>query len=62
MKATSNVEVTIKLELTLREARWLQDVMQNPLYGDSPENEAQIDTEMRHKFFTSVKGQTENHA
>lgn len=62
MKATSEVEVTVKLEMTLREARWLQNVMQNPLYGDSPTDEAQIDMEMRHKFFTAVKSQTDNHA
>ena len=62
MKATSEVEVTIKLEMTLREARWLQGVMQNPLYGRTPGEEMEEDKAPRYKFFTALKSQTDNHA
>lgn len=45
-------ETTIKLTLTLTEATWLQRVMQNPFYGQSLDEEAPIDNDMRSRFYT----------
>lgn len=61
MKSTSDVKVTIKLEMELHEARWLQHVMQNPLWGD-PSDEDPVDAKCRHDLFIALKDQTENHA
>lgn len=39
MKAGSKQEVVVTLELTEAEARWLRDVMANPLGGEDPRAE-----------------------
>lgn len=51
--------VTHKMEISLimseEEAQWLNGVMQNPIYGDSPEHEPEEDAAMRLKFFDATK-------
>lgn len=54
MKATSKFKPVVVLELTVEEARWLKGVMQNPLWGDSPEEESIEDNNMRRKFFDAI--------
>lgn len=51
MKTT--VEYTKKwtLELTDEEVQWLNGVMQNPLHGEGPTEEASKDQEMRRRFY-----------
>lgn len=39
------------LKLTVEEAKWLHDNMQNPLHTQEPFNESAEDEEMRHLFF-----------
>lgn len=50
-------EVVIKsavVNLTPNEASWLKSVMQNPLWGQTPEEEDSFDKEMRSKLFHSL--------
>ena len=39
MKASSKQKIVVTLELTEVEARWLRDVMENPLGGEPPKEE-----------------------
>ena len=54
----SEYTVEITLTLTAEEAQWLHGVMQNPLWGQSPEIEDRFNAEMRKKFFeaTDLRG------
>jgi len=45
----------IKLELEKDEAKWLMDVMQNPLHDQTLIEESQEDKEYRIKFFETLK-------
>lgn len=53
MKVTTTTQVT--LVLTAEEAKWLHEVMQNPLSEDcNPDHEDPYDREMRHAFFEAT--------
>jgi len=54
MKVTENM--TYAIELNAKEAQWLRGIMQNPLFGQQPEEEDDIDRKMRELFFDAVKG------
>jgi hypothetical protein len=62
IKVTSTVDVEITITMDLRDARWLQMVMQNPLWGETPEEETEEDCKARSDFFYALKEQTDNHA
>lgn len=51
IKSERHTEITYKLELTITQANWLRNVMQNPLRegGEDP-----VDAEMREAFFQAV--------
>ena len=51
----SKTSVTVTLQLTEEERRWLHNVMQNPLYGCCLTEEEPEDSEMRHKFFDHTR-------
>ena len=53
----SKIETTkiITLTLTEFEARWLRDIMRNPLHGQSINIEDSLDSDMRTIFFDGVK-------
>lgn len=49
----------INLELTVEEAKWLHEVMQNPLSSDpNPDHEDSYDRKMREAFYeaTAIEG------
>ena len=46
---------TYVLELNEEEAKWLRSVMQNPLWGQTPAEEENYDSDMRGAFFNAVK-------
>ncbi len=50
MKAEIKSRPTIKLELTLQEAKWLKAIVQNPLC----DNESQNDSTLRERLFTCL--------
>lgn len=54
MKAV--IEKQIVLTLSQEEARWLNLVMQNPLNGQTPEDESRHDRQMREAFHMSTVG------
>lgn len=37
------------------EAKWLMDVMQNPLHGENPDEEDETNKAMRNKFWSALK-------
>jgi hypothetical protein len=45
----------VTLVLDADEAEWLNGVMQNPLHGQEPIDEASEDAEMRLKFFNATR-------
>lgn len=52
--------VTVKktiLQLDEDEAQWLNAQMQNPLHGQTPEQETKEDKDMREKFFKATRSQ-----
>lgn len=51
MKISSTKNIKIFLELDESEAKWLKEVMQNPLHGQSPEQEDEDDSMLRMRFF-----------
>lgn len=55
MQIKTYIEKTYVLELTEQEAIWLRGLMQNPLNGDTPEEELELDKDMRFKFFNAVE-------
>ena len=48
-KTRKNIEVTIIMDEL--EAYWLKGIMQNPLYGQTLENEREQDSRMRQIFW-----------
>lgn len=54
-KTTVNKTVSVTLDLTPEEARFLRDLLQNPLGCDNPEDEPMDETEMRSNIFTVLK-------
>ena len=50
----TEIEITVTLRLTEREANWLREQMQNPLHKIEPLNEATLDKDMRHRFFSAI--------
>lgn len=59
---TGSAEVTIVIKMDLKDARWLQGVMQNPLHGQTPAEEDGHERTKRHQLFGELKAQTENWA
>lgn len=55
MEVVTKKEITIIIELTEFEARWLKGVMQNPITSGDPDNEYIQDSEMRRKFWDVLK-------
>lgn len=53
MKSNTSVEIT--LILTNDEAKWLMDMMQNPLHEQTPEEESAEDSNMRRTFFETIR-------
>lgn len=51
MKATRDTAVVVKIELTEEEARWLIDVVRNPMYDEDVEKESPENEAMRKTFF-----------
>lgn len=51
MRATKQEQITVTLELTLDEACWLKNMMQNPIFAD----ETKADNYFRSQFFTSLQ-------
>ena len=62
MESSSEIKVSVRLDMTLEEACWLKCVMQNPLNGQSPEDEELQERKHRLNFFTHLKDMTDNHA
>lgn len=58
VKATEKKTVEITLTLTAEEANWLKGLMQNPLYGLSPKQEAEADKKIRMSFWNALGGDT----
>lgn len=54
MRASEKMIKVIVLELTEDEAHWLHGVMQNPLWGEHPDNDTEYDRAMRRKFFDAT--------
>lgn len=54
MKHSISQSIVVGLELTQDEANWLNSVMQNPLFNQTPDEESLGDSEMRLKFFTAT--------
>lgn len=54
MKVTTELRLT--LELTVEEAKWLHELMRNPLTEDqNPDYEDPYDKNMREAFFVATK-------
>lgn len=51
MKRKTKKTIQVTLELTEEETQWLHDLMQNPLFED----ESEYDADMRAKFFQATK-------
>ena len=49
------IEVRYVLILDEDEAKWLRGLVQNPIYVENPEDESDMDTEMRHRFWLALK-------
>jgi hypothetical protein len=56
MKADIKKSVEMQLTLTLDEAIWLKDLMQNPLFV----SENEVTCKLREKFFTTLKQEIDN--
>ena len=54
MRTETLVSHTTVLSLTWEEATWLRNVMQNPLYGQSLEDEDEQDRTLRETFFKAL--------
>lgn len=55
MKANYEKIEKVIIEMTKEEARWLKNVMQNPLYDETPEEEHPQNKEVRYKIFHCLK-------
>ena len=56
MKSTTKTITEITLVLTGEEAEWLRGVMQNPLFGEHPDNEDVLVGERRLALFNALAG------
>lgn len=54
MRFYKTTQVTYILEIGLEERNFLRAVMQNPLNGQSPEEEDAVEKELRSSFFKAV--------
>ena len=54
MRAVMSKRITIVLELSEEEARWLKGLMQNPIQSDL-DNEREEDKKMRHIFWNALE-------
>jgi hypothetical protein len=59
MKANVLKTLTVRLDMTGEEARWLMGCMQNPLYNQSPTKEAETDSITRNSIFHCLKAALE---
>jgi len=55
MFATGYQSYSVKLELDSLEAKWLKNIMQNPLHDQSYGEESKLNRVMREKFFNALK-------
>jgi len=46
--------IEVVMTLTVEEALWLHAVMQNPLHGQTPQDELTADRDMRRKFYNAT--------
>lgn len=53
---------TVKLEMTGEEALWLKAVMQNPLHGNTPQDEPRHDHDNRHALWQALDKAGVSHA
>lgn len=61
MRSNLTTTIVVTLVLSLEEAEWLHNVMQNPLMpAEDHGHEPVIDAEMRHKFFEATKAARTN--
>lgn len=54
MKSEIIIDKKIILNLSEKEANWLMSIMQNPLYGETPDKELEDQKEMRKIFWYSL--------
>ena len=52
--ADAKSETKYALTLTEEEARWLRDIMQNPLHGETLHDEPPFDAAMRQEFWAAL--------
>lgn len=62
MKIFSDISVTVRITMTLNEARWLKDAMNKPQFGESLESESEIDRVKRTNLRDLLKSESDNHA
>ncbi len=55
MQSEVKLELTAILKLDKAEARWLKEIVQNPLGGISPAEEDPINKDMRSRFWEALK-------
>ena len=55
MEVNHRQTTTVTLVLNEKEAQWLNGVMQNPLWDQTPLTESKEDSSMRIKFFEATK-------
>lgn len=55
MKVSKEQIFQITLVLNKEEATWLHSIMQNPLHGQSPDEEDTMDAVLRHRFFDATR-------
>ena len=55
MKITIENQPVYKLELSLHEVKWLKEAMQNPLYGEHPDEEDVDNRYFRELFFRTLQ-------
>lgn len=60
MKAEKEENIEITLKLNKDEAEWLASIMQNPLFGCSPEDEDGYDKSMRELLWKTLSSTMEN--
>jgi len=51
----TEIKTTYTLTLGEDEAKWLRGLVQNPIYVENPEDEPDMDAEMRHRFWLALK-------
>jgi len=51
----TEIKTTYTLTLGEDEAKWLRGLVQNPIHVNNLEDESDIDSKMRHKFWLALK-------